>query len=109
MIFQAGSLCKPFFWFRGELLYQNSQLTKRVGIQPPRRQTERVVGRWIGPVRPCSWDAETAAGHLAKNQCVDAANLARLEHLEALTAKRMEWMTDLRPSQILVMFKCSSR
>ena len=102
-------MCKPFFRFRSELFQQGRQLEERVGIQSPARQVERVVKSWIGPVRPFACDAKTAACRLAENQRVDAAYTPCLEHLEALTAKRMEGMADLRPSQMLAVFKCSSR
>ena len=74
----------------GQLLQQSNQLEKRVGIEPLRRETERVVGRRIGPVGPFARDAEGAAIQLTEDQSVDAGQASFLEYFEVLASKRVE-------------------
>ena len=65
--------------------------------------------RRIGPVGPLARDAKAATLALAEDQGVDPCYASFLEYFEALAAKRMERMTDLRPSQMLVVVQCSLR
>ena len=92
----------------GELVQQGNQLEKRLGIEPLRRETERVVQGRIGPVGPFARDAEGAALQLAEDQSVDAGQASFLEHFEALAPKRVGRVTDLSPSQMRAGLKCSS-
>jgi hypothetical protein len=38
-----------------------------------------------------------------------ASDASLFEYWKALTAQRMEWVTDLGPSQMLAVLKCSLR
>ena len=98
-----------FLFFLGEVIEEGSQLKKRVGIKPPRQQTERTVRRRIGPICPFTRNAEGAAIQLAEQKSVDASASALLQNFEALAAKWMERMADFHPSQRRIALKCSSR
>ena len=91
------------------MLQEGGQLEKRVGIKPPRQQTERTVRRRIGPICPFTRNAEGAAVQLAEQKSVDASASALLQNFEALAAQWMEGMADLRPSQMRFVLQCSSR
>ena len=91
------------------MLQQGGQLKKQVGIEPPRRQTKQAVWRRIGPVCPFAGNAEAAAIQFPEQESVNTCDSARFQNLEALAAKRMERMADLRPSQMRIALWCSSR
>ena len=93
----------------GELVQQGNQLEKRLGIEPLWRETERVVQGRIGPVGPFARDAEGAALQLAQDERVDATCAPLFEYFEVLASKRVEGVTNLRPSQMHAGLKCSSR
>ena len=89
------------------MFQKSNQFEKRLGLEPAGWDTERLIRRRIGPVRPLARDAETAVLALAKNQRIDAGYTPLLKHFEALASKRMKRMTDLRPSQIRTAVQCS--
>src|SRR5207248_10815992 len=70
------------------------QLEKRVGIESLRLETEGVIPRRIGPVRPLARDAEAATLAFAEDQSVHPRYTSFLEYFEALASKRMERMRD---------------
>jgi len=82
----------------GQFLQEHDQLEKRVGIESLRLETERVIQRRIGPVRPLARDTEAATLAFAEDQRVHARYTSSLEYFEALASKWMEWMTDFCPS-----------
>ena len=92
----------------GELLQEGDQLEERFGLKAQRRKSERVERIRIGPVRPVARDAEAAVREIAEDQGVLAREASRLEYFESLPAKRMEWVADLSPSQMLIGHQCSS-
>jgi hypothetical protein len=52
-------------------------------------------------------EARREAAGFVGNESVIASDASLLEHGETLTAQRMEWVTDLGPSQMLAVLKCS--
>ena len=87
-------------------MFQKSyQFEQRLCIEPARYD---VVDR-ISPIRPLACNAETTALALAKNQRIAASYTALLQYFKPLTAKRVKWMADLRPSQIQTVVQCSLR
>ena len=87
-------------------MFQKSyQFEKRLCIEPAGYNAD---GR-ISPVCPLARNAETTALALAENQCIDTGHTPLLEHFEALAAKWVKRMADLRPSQIRTAVQCSLR
>ena len=58
----------------------------------------KYIRRRISPVCPFARNAEGAAIQLPEQESVNAYCSALLQNFEAVAAKRMEWVTDLRPS-----------
>ena len=80
------------------MLQQGDQLQERVGLESLERETERVIYRRIGPICPRARDAKATALAFAEDQRIHTRDSSFLEYFEALAAKWMERMTDLRPS-----------
>jgi len=91
----------------GQALQQDDQLEKQARIESPRWNIERIVRRRISPVCPFAGNAESAAIQLPEEEGVNACDSARFQHLEALAAKRVEPMADLRPPQMRFALRCS--
>jgi hypothetical protein len=67
---------------------RRSQATRRCPVPVP-----------VGPFTP---NRNTAPRWFTQDQRLDRANTPGLEHKKTLTSKRMEWVTNLSPSQRLV-------
>lgn len=67
-----------------------------------------IAGSGNGPVSPLLGNGMRALLWIAQDQCFDACDFTGLEDLEALTAKRMEGVSDDGPSQKWVVRMCSS-
>jgi hypothetical protein len=91
------------------MFQEGNQRNKGFGIEPPQRQLQRVRWGRIRPIGPLPRDAEGATIQSAKNESVIASDTPLLEYGETLTTQRMEWVTDLGPSQMLTVLKCSLR
>ncbi len=78
-------------------------------MESPQWQLQRVSRGRISPIGPLPHHAERATIQSTENESVIASDTSLLEYGETLTAQRMERVTDLRPSQMLAVLKCSSR
>jgi hypothetical protein len=92
-----------------ELFQQGNQCKKRVGIESPQWQFQRVSRGRVSPIGPLPRDAKGATIQSTENESVFASDTPLLEYRETLTTQRMERVADFRPSQMLAVLKCSLR
>ncbi len=91
------------------MIDQHDQVQQHAQIETTRCDVTGILDRWRAPVGPFAGNAEAAAFYVTQKQRVDTRDAARLQYWEALALERMKWMTDLRPTQMLIERVCSSR